>query len=85
MHLDDCAAQDDDPESETRPAPIGSVLNARAAGDAGPDDLVVDDVVVGAGRDGKVTALRHHKLSVTSPVDEWPGATAPGGLSIAPH
>jgi xanthine dehydrogenase YagR molybdenum-binding subunit len=26
---------------------------------------------LGAGRDGKLTAIRHHKISITSPFDDW--------------
>ena len=28
-------------------------------------------IELGAGRDGKLTAIRHHKISVTSPFDDW--------------
>ncbi|HEX5287361.1 MAG TPA: xanthine dehydrogenase family protein molybdopterin-binding subunit [Streptosporangiaceae bacterium] len=28
-------------------------------------------ITLGAGRDGKLTAIRHHKISVTSPFDDW--------------
>ena len=28
-------------------------------------------VALGATRDGRLTALRHHKLSLTSPFDDW--------------
>jgi xanthine dehydrogenase YagR molybdenum-binding subunit len=29
------------------------------------------DIRLGASRDGKLTAIRHHKISVTSPFDDW--------------
>ncbi|MEV1333683.1 xanthine dehydrogenase family protein molybdopterin-binding subunit [Micromonospora costi] len=28
-------------------------------------------ITIGAGADGRITALRHHKLSLTSPFDDW--------------
>jgi xanthine dehydrogenase YagR molybdenum-binding subunit len=29
------------------------------------------ELSIGAGRDGRITAIRHHKLSLTSPFDDW--------------
>ena len=29
------------------------------------------DIQLGASRDGKLTAMRHHKISITSPFDDW--------------
>jgi xanthine dehydrogenase YagR molybdenum-binding subunit len=42
--------------------------------------------VLGAGRDGRLTAIRHHKLSVTSPFDDWaePSLASSAGAYACP-
>ena len=44
-------------------------------------------VELGANRDGALTAIRHHKISVTSPFDDWaePAFGASSQLYAAPH
>ena len=44
-------------------------------------------IELGAGRDGRLTAIRHHKVSITSPFDDWaePAFGASSQLYAAPN
>jgi xanthine dehydrogenase YagR molybdenum-binding subunit len=44
-------------------------------------------ISIGAGRDGRLTALRHHKLSLGSPFDDWaePATTVSAQLYACPN
>ncbi|GGO14913.1 xanthine dehydrogenase family protein molybdopterin-binding subunit [Micromonospora parathelypteridis] len=44
-------------------------------------------ITIGAGADGRITALRHHKLSLTSRFDDWaePSLQSPAVAYTSPH